>query len=432
MIGAALSRIDGAETIPAPLALDFEAVQPLSRPFAHHSGLAWTARDIRIGPGDGPDALEQSRLVLLEDGHPLGRPHASVSMVRDVGRGRYSHWMDQLIFSTSDNSDPNSNHRTYALGRLRGRIRSSRGFGLFADTLVAVYDLSCEMTSGDFLWVMALADLERRTLGLERGHVVFVPDWGGGSRDENLAYAQAHPPQARFQRLNDLLRPAVALFPGWGGVSILSGRDEAAPLLGRVRHLFPADYHPLLPRMLYPEARRRVLDATAQGREARAVTAPAASLATLRPWLEATAGGRHIITITLRRQPYHPERNSDLAAWDAFAATLPADRFLVIALPDPESPGTGLANAVGAPAIAASLPLRTALYQSSTLNLGVRTGPMTLCRLNRDCRYVVFGDEPHVDGPARLVVAEPDRPDAIQDAFAAAMAQLAPMEGPPS
>jgi hypothetical protein len=29
--------------------------------------------------------------------------------------GRYSHWCDGLIFSTSDNSDPNTNKRRYGI-----------------------------------------------------------------------------------------------------------------------------------------------------------------------------------------------------------------------------------------------------------------------------------------------------------------------------
>jgi hypothetical protein len=40
--------------------------------------------------------------------------------IRDLGRGRYSHWYDSLYFATRDNSDPNRNGRKYCL-----RLRSS-------------------------------------------------------------------------------------------------------------------------------------------------------------------------------------------------------------------------------------------------------------------------------------------------------------------
>lgn len=65
---------------------------------------------------DDKDNLEQSVLSLYEDGRSLGPAH---SVHRDVllkGGGRYSFWhhnVRMLLFSTSDNSDPNTNGRTY-------------------------------------------------------------------------------------------------------------------------------------------------------------------------------------------------------------------------------------------------------------------------------------------------------------------------------
>jgi len=56
-----------------------------------------------------------SRLVLLEDGQPLGPAHVSHAEIRALGCGRMSHWAGQLWFSTSDNSDPATNGRTYAV-----------------------------------------------------------------------------------------------------------------------------------------------------------------------------------------------------------------------------------------------------------------------------------------------------------------------------
>lgn len=56
-----------------------------------------------------------SRLLLLEDGVPLRRPHAPHSEIRDYGLGAYSHWRQTLYFSTSDNSDPRENGRRYEI-----------------------------------------------------------------------------------------------------------------------------------------------------------------------------------------------------------------------------------------------------------------------------------------------------------------------------
>jgi|GEM_PF-3336327 len=83
----------------------------LDRPFVPREGKAW------IGPvpvgGDSIGAPSQSRLVLLEDGIPLGPAHALHADIAAEGGGRYSHWGKTLIFSTSDGSDPNANGRAY-------------------------------------------------------------------------------------------------------------------------------------------------------------------------------------------------------------------------------------------------------------------------------------------------------------------------------
>jgi hypothetical protein len=61
-----------------------------------------------------PDYLDHnnvSRLVILEDDKPLGPDHSGHKDIEDVGKGRYSHWIDNentvyVYFSASDNSDP--------------------------------------------------------------------------------------------------------------------------------------------------------------------------------------------------------------------------------------------------------------------------------------------------------------------------------------
>ena len=56
-----------------------------------------------------------SSLLLREDGEPLFGAHAAHQAIRDWGGGSYSHWEDCLIFSASDNSDPNNNGRQYEI-----------------------------------------------------------------------------------------------------------------------------------------------------------------------------------------------------------------------------------------------------------------------------------------------------------------------------
>ncbi len=73
-----------------------------------------------VHPGLVSDADGKSWLVLLEDGRPLPRPHASHDEVRRIGRGAYSHWNEALYFSTTDNSDPRTNGRVYTFVETTG------------------------------------------------------------------------------------------------------------------------------------------------------------------------------------------------------------------------------------------------------------------------------------------------------------------------
>lgn len=63
---------------------------------------------------NGPGAGLRSRLRLLENGRWLCFANAHRPAVAALGRGRYQHWEDALLFSSSDNGDPNADGREYA------------------------------------------------------------------------------------------------------------------------------------------------------------------------------------------------------------------------------------------------------------------------------------------------------------------------------
>jgi len=85
-------------------------------------GFAWMISDGvgRWGLADVSSTMNQSTLRLFEDARELGPAHALHVNIRDLGLGRFSHWtesgytQDSIRFAPSDNSDPNSNGRTYA------------------------------------------------------------------------------------------------------------------------------------------------------------------------------------------------------------------------------------------------------------------------------------------------------------------------------
>lgn len=89
----------------------------LSQQFTLESGNCWTIRltEYNVSLGDDMVAPKRSRLVLLENGKAIGKPHSGHDLIRLYGMGCYSHWLDTLYFSTSDNSNPNTNGRLYQI-----------------------------------------------------------------------------------------------------------------------------------------------------------------------------------------------------------------------------------------------------------------------------------------------------------------------------
>ena len=87
----------------------------LSRPFVHvdrhcyRAALppAWAAL------ADSDAAPRRSPLFLQEDARRLQIPHGAHWLIADKGLGRYSHREEGVLFASSDNSDPNTNGRTY-------------------------------------------------------------------------------------------------------------------------------------------------------------------------------------------------------------------------------------------------------------------------------------------------------------------------------
>jgi hypothetical protein len=90
----------------------------LSPPFRHEKEHCWRVRlPDEIGwATDGQDRPRDCPLALFEDDKIVGPGHRSHADIAASGAGRFSVWSDGwLYFSTTDNTDPNSNGRTYEL-----------------------------------------------------------------------------------------------------------------------------------------------------------------------------------------------------------------------------------------------------------------------------------------------------------------------------
>jgi len=63
--------------------------------------------------GDSNTAPTGSTLRLFENGVELSPPHSLHADIRNLGKGRFSHWSTDLYFSASDNTNPATNGRKY-------------------------------------------------------------------------------------------------------------------------------------------------------------------------------------------------------------------------------------------------------------------------------------------------------------------------------
>lgn len=94
---------------------------PLSRP-RPDGGKAWIAALPSLAQiADCYEHGSRSPLIVFEDDLILGPSHSLHKAIRADGGGRYSHWGDSVLFSTSDGTDPNVNGRRYTVAVPRRR-----------------------------------------------------------------------------------------------------------------------------------------------------------------------------------------------------------------------------------------------------------------------------------------------------------------------
>jgi SAM-dependent methyltransferase len=88
----------------------------IPRPFTSAGGHAVQAEMPALATlGDDHQEPYRSPFTLLEEGEPLVFAHARLKDIQTVGAGRYRHWQQQVIFSSRDGSDPQTNGRRYEL-----------------------------------------------------------------------------------------------------------------------------------------------------------------------------------------------------------------------------------------------------------------------------------------------------------------------------
>jgi SAM-dependent methyltransferase len=111
---APLLRYWPSVTLRAGVPADPPLFQHALPPVVHAEGFEWVAPLAHLRHIADDVSRRRSSLVLFEDGDPIGPPHALHADIRALGGGRYSHWGNELRFSSSGNDDARSHAYSYA------------------------------------------------------------------------------------------------------------------------------------------------------------------------------------------------------------------------------------------------------------------------------------------------------------------------------
>ena len=316
-----------------------------------------------------------------------------------------------------------------------------------ADVLYAFHDLAVAPATFDIVVFLVLAELERKETGCSALHVVIVPGPAEGFREGSLrAYQEMGAEQYNVDslrwRLRNILVPCCWLVPSCQQITVCASREEAMVLEASwVKHVFPKRYTVRIPVENYLYS--HVVDSISRGLVLPSIQATPQALDYVSQWIEANAGNRKVIPITLREYRFKRDRNSSLEDWGAFARSLDCDVYFPVFIRDTEAAfGPLPAELCGLtifPEASWNIELRAALYELSYLNMSVNTGPAALLSFNRLTRYLCFkiiiatysstteehvraiGIEPgtqlQISTPFQRYVWDDDRLDVIQEAF---------------
>ncbi len=259
--------------------------------------------------------------------------------------------------------------------------------------LYAFYDLTVEPITYDFLWFLCGADLTRRAKGLEQVHVVIVPGPQEGVREEDSAYETVVDRESRKWRIANVLMALTALLPACSGVTLAGSRAEAAATRNLAgSHYYPNGYESCMPVGHHPND--CLIPARKGIRPIGVLRAQRQGLQYIEQFVANYSQGRRLITITIRDYAYGQDRNSNLSAWSNFAKELDVTTWWPVFVLDTERTLDPLPEPLCGFDVMReaswNVGLRMALYERAWLNMGVNNGPMGLCWLNEQTRYLTF------------------------------------------
>lgn len=122
-----------------------------------------------VVPSHPEHELSSDDVRLTEDGRPIGTLEPSHEVIRQLGQGRHNLWQGTLWFSTSDDTDPRTNARTYGVEvqtRLLPSLARVRTCSIAALLLLVLCRLATSKVAV-LTWVSFYARIKSELIGLD-------------------------------------------------------------------------------------------------------------------------------------------------------------------------------------------------------------------------------------------------------------------------
>jgi hypothetical protein len=255
-------------------------------------------------------------------------------------------------------------------------------------TVYVFYDLEVSPITYDYCWALALGELKRRESGLEHVHIVLVPGNNDGLRKEEKSYEKIITQDSRKWRIYNMLLPMVDFLPHTSGFTYCVSRQQARIISAKAKNFVPSMYSEALPNTTTFKQQ------IAEGKDLRCFSATSQGLVHIDEWLNKFVVDRKVITITIREYDYMPARNSNISEWQKFAAGLDRSKYAVVLVPDTNKAWVesdhGFVDCYSFIPATWNIHLRMALYERAYLNLGINSGPLSLCSLTKRCNHIMF------------------------------------------
>ena len=254
-------------------------------------------------------------------------------------------------------------------------------------TFYHFYDLDHAATSFNFILQLVSAEFARvETTDCDHTYTVFIP-----GRNNGFNPTDVYGVEVKQHRLLSILLPALSLYKSNTSYCLLQTREEAQELIEAAGPCkFPIGYE-LEPSSDCLELGTSVLNACL-GYRPKSIRAPVRAVALINQLVSRVCPGQKFITITARSSAHLVQRNSSPATLTKIAQYMQQHGYFVFFLPDYDValqvsdiciPGAYVAREVSL-----NLPLRSALYELASLNIG-DGGPTSLFYFNTRCNYIV-------------------------------------------